>query len=350
MTDAQRRRITLLEVARHAGVDPSVVSRVLSNDPRLVIRQDTRERVLRSVRDLDYRPNMSARSLRTSTAQSYGLLIPNFSNPVYASIVAGAEQEAKKRGCLLFTGSTGGRQDELDAFSRLSAARIDGLLLAGATAPAVHIPDVDVPWLFVNRCPEDSSRFVLLDDEGGARMAVEYLAELGHARIGHVAGPENVDTARRRLAGYRGAMGALGLSGSPERIARRDFTPQGGYAALESLVSRRVDVTAVLVSSVASAIGVLRAAHVLKIRIPQDLSVITIHDSPIAEYLSPSLSTVRMPLEELGRCGIELLATQPPDAVIREVVAAPMVLVARESTAPPRRSSTSTLDGAYGLR
>ena len=129
----RHRRATLLDVAKRAGVDRSVVSRLLTGDPRLSVRDDTRERVLAAVRALDYRPNVAARALRTTQSGALGLLIPDYANPVYAEVIAGAESEATNRGYLLLTGSSGGPGPGASAYEQFVAAgRVDGLMLAGA--------------------------------------------------------------------------------------------------------------------------------------------------------------------------------------------------------------------------
>jgi LacI family transcriptional regulator len=318
--------VTLADVAAHAGVDASVVSRVLSRDPRLNIRDATRDRVLRSVQVLDYRPNELARGLRTSRAKAFGLLIPDFANPVYSSIIAGAEAAATELGYLLVTASLAGQT------AVLGEGRVDGLLLAGPE----HGLRPDVPVILVNRRTAGARRYVILDDERAARLAVEHLAHLGHRRIAHVAGPEDADTAQRRLTGYLRAMTDAGLAVDDDLVVHADYTDTGGATAMRALVTRGRPPTAVFVANVASAIGALHEARTAGLRLPGDLSVVAVHDLPLAGYLSPPLTTVRMPLGELGRQAITLLASVPPDEHVQVVVEGPMELVVRGSTAPPR--------------
>lgn len=318
--------MTLADVAAHAGVDASVVSRVLSRDPRLNIRETTRDRVLRSVKVLDYRPNELARGLRTARSKAFGLLIPDFANPVYASIIAGAEAAATELGYLLVTGSLAVQT------AVLGEGRVDGLLLAGPE----HGLRPDVPVILVNRRTPGARRYVILDDERAARLAVEHLAQLGHRRIAHVAGPEAADTAQRRLTGYLKAMTDAGLAVDDDLVVHTDYTDAGGAAAMRELVGRGRAPTAVFVANVASAIGALHEARSAGLRLPDDLSVVAVHDLPLAGYLSPPLTTVRMPLGELGRQAITLLASVPADEPVQVVVDGPMELVVRSSTAPPR--------------
>lgn len=331
---------TIGDVAARAKVDPSVVSRVLNADPKLAIRPETRQRVLDAVEELAYRPNAAARSLRTARAGTYGLVIPDFANPVYAEIIKGAEQAALDLGCLLLTGSSARPGLPAGAYvDLLGQGRIDGLLLGGdhaTTAMLDELTERGVPWLLVNRRARSHARYVVFDDERAVGLAVQHLLELGHERIGHIAGPPTADTARRRRNGYRAALKRAGLGQDEQLVARGDYAPGGGARAMSELLALDDPPTAVFVGNVASAIGALDAARAQGVRVPQDVSVVAIHDLELAAYLSPALTTVRMPLAELGRRAVELLATKEASAEVKEVVAEPMELVVRASTA--RRS------------
>lgn len=333
-----QRKATIADVAAHARVDRSVVSRVLSQDPQLNIRDETRERVLGAVAALNYRPNAIARSLRTLRASAYGLIIPDFANPIYAAIIKGAEMAAASRGCLLLTGSlTDGGFGIERYIDLLTQGRVDGLLVAGAetmSAEMTLLNSLNLPWLLLNRRFAQSHRYVILDDERAGWIAVEHLVALGHRRIAHLAGPSYADTGQRRRAGYIAAMAAAGLQWDKAWIAEADYTPTGGAAAMRSLLGLRTRPTAVFVANVASAIGAMSEARRVGLQIPDDLSLVAVHDLSLAEYLAPPLTTIRMPLEDLGRRGVELLATAAATDPIQEVVGEPMQLIVRGSTAP----------------
>ncbi|MEV4074070.1 LacI family DNA-binding transcriptional regulator [Nonomuraea fuscirosea] len=332
-----RTRVTLADVAAIARVDRAVVSRVVNKDPTLNIRPETRERVLAAIEELGYRPNVAARSLRTSRAHMFGLFIPDFANPVYAEIIKGAEAEAAAQGYVIVTGSaTGAGLGEY--MDRIGQGRIDGLLLAGAGDDSSLIAQLDqsaIPWLMLNNRSGSVERYVILDDRRAAALAVEHLVLLGHRRIAHLAGPSRSDTAARRSAGYSAAMGDAGLPEGP--IVAADYTPAGGAAAMARLLADPEPPTAVFVANAASAIGAMQAVRTAGLEIPRDVSIVAVHDFELAGYLHPALTTVRMPLAELGRRGVTLLGSMKPDDTIAEVLAGPIELIQRGSTAPPRR-------------
>jgi LacI family transcriptional regulator, galactose operon repressor len=328
------RRVRLADVARLVGVDPSVVSRVANDDPRLLVRPETRERILAAIDELGYRPNVVARNLRRSASDMYGLIIPNFSNPIYAQIIAGAEAGALHMGKYLLASSSVDFNSD-GYLAAIGNGRVDGLLIAGTVATTAQRLDASrVPWLFLNRSSPGRPRHVVLDDERATAMAVEHLVGLGHERIAHLAGPPTADTAQRRKSGYLRAMQGAGLRAREGDVVASDYTDRGGAEAMRRLVSGG-SVTAVVVANVASAIGALWAANELGIRVPEELSVVTVHDLPLATYLIPPLTTVRMPLLELGARGVEILSKERAGARVEEVVRAPMELVERGSAGPP---------------
>jgi LacI family transcriptional regulator len=329
----------MADVARHAGVSPAVVSRLVNRDDGLSVRAETRARVLAAIEELGYRPNATARSLRRAKVDAFGLIIPSFDNPVYAEIIKGAEAAAIEMGCVLLTGSTAGSGLLPTEYAdQLSSGRVDGLLLADAEAGASLTGGqrpIKVPYLMVNRRLPGSDRWIVLDDEQAAGMAVAHLASLGHTKIGHIAGPPSADTAARRAAGYQAAMRAAGLSAPAELMMRAEYTPAGGAEAMGRLLDLDPAPTAVFVANVAAAAGALHAAAMRGVAVPAQVSVITVHDLSLAAYLTPALSTVRMPLAGLGAYALRLLAELPADVPIRETFASQMELVIRGSTAPP---------------
>ena len=322
-------RTTLADVAQAAGVDVSLVSRVLRGED-VKVRADTRERIMEMARALDYRPNAIARSLKSSKAGAFGLVIPTFNNPVYAQIITGAEMAAARLGSVMLT-TSGQGWDQTNWLESLDGGRVDGLLIAGGSG--LDYARLRVPHLMVNRAVPGIDRYVVLDDEKASRMAVDHLADLGHVRIGFIGGPAGADTAVRRWRGFEQACRDRGL-GLPADPISGEYTVAGGRGAMQSLIDAGQSFTAVVVANLPSAVGALQALDELRVRVPEDVSIVAIHDADLAGLVRPALTTVQMPLTRLGARAIELLSTTSPTDTINEVVDSPMRIVVRDSTGP----------------
>lgn len=333
------RKPTLADVAARASVDRSVVSRVLTGDSRLNIRDSTRARVLRAVADLKYRPNAIARSLRQGRTGILGMLIPDFGNPVYPAIIKGAESAAGELGVALLTASGCDEGFGARRYAEIiTQGRVDGLVLAGMSETdeiASSLTRVGVPWLMMNRRPKSTRRCVLFDDVGAALLAVHHLLAQGHSRIAHLAGPSWGSCAAPRRAGYEQALRAAGVDVSEDLIISADHTEEAGAVAMDRLLAADKPPTAVFAANVMQAIGALHSARRTGVRVPHELSIVAIHDLRPAAFVDPPLTTVRMPLGQLGRRAVQLLEQSTPDEDIEEVVTGPMELVMRSSTAPP---------------
>lgn len=328
------RRSTIADVAAAAGVDRALVSRILNDDPRVRARPETRQRVLDAATELNYRPHQAARNLRTAKANAIGLVIPTFDNPIWAVVLDGIQEEADRRGLALIVGSTKAGGHRLEKFLEFGATgALDGILVA--TAGDEDLPlSSPVPWLLLNRRTPTSRRHVLLDDEAAAHLATGHLLDLGHRRIALVGGPEYVDSAIRRKQGYLRAMAECDVPAGP--MVDAEYIHAGGRLAGFTVLAQHPETTAVVVANVASASGALIGIREAGYTVPDQVSVIAIHDHPLVEAFSPPLTTVSLPLHELGRRALELLVDTPADVDVDEVVPGGLTLVTRASTAPPR--------------
>jgi DNA-binding LacI/PurR family transcriptional regulator len=334
----RRRTVRLEDVADRAGVDVSTVSRALKPNSDRPVRAETRERVLQIAEELGYRPNAIARSLKLETTGTLGLLVPTLRNPVLADLIHGAFREAWEHDRVLLVAEDS-QAEAGDAYERLvRSGRIDGLLIAstrvGHSEHAAFLDD-GLPCVFVNRRRPGSDRNVSMGDDEAGRIAARHLLESGHTEIGHVAGPADLDTARRRTEGFIEVLAEAGIE--PARVGG-DFAVAGGaLGAGELLKDFRPRPTAIFVSNVQQAIGAVSAIRSLGLRIPEDVALVTCDDDPLLEYLEVPVTSIRMPLAELGAAAVGSLLEQidgrPPRDVVIEV---PPRLVVRASSGAPR--------------
>ena len=303
------RPVRLADVARHAGVAKSIASRVL-NDARVTVRPETRERVLGAARELGYRPNTAARALNRARTRSVGMLIPSLSNVVYSRIVRGAVEQASGVEFSILIAEDAEREEE--SIRRLVRSHlIDGVIIASVRPRHPLVPfllEAEIPHVFALRALSGSGRNVILDDEHASRAAFDHLHELGHVRIGHVAGPRDLDSARRRAAGFR--KRAKDFGAPPPVVSHADFSERGGAQATRALLTRNPELTAIFTQSLPQAVGAEFAATELDYAIPQRLSLICYDDMPLADYLHPPLTTIRVPLEALGSAAFDALLAQ----------------------------------------
>jgi DNA-binding LacI/PurR family transcriptional regulator len=330
-----QRRSRLEEVARRAGVSKSIASRVLNGDPTVSARPETRQRIRAAARELAYRPHPVARALASSETGALALLVPAFSNLVYTDVIRGAYRRARERGYILLSAEDFDAQQADEAFTELvEAGRIDGLLIA-STRPAKRLLSALerhwVPHVFVNRCVPGAMANVILDVGRASELALSYLADLGHRELGMVAGPATIEAARRREQAFLAAAEARRLP--PVRVRRAPFSEADGASAARQLLRRHPQLTALYVSSFVHAAGVLSAVADCGRSVPDDLSVLSHEDVPLAAFLRPPLTTIAMPMEELGAKAVDALLAQvaggPPE--IHKLDTAPQV-VERAST------------------
>lgn len=331
-------RVRLVDVARLAGVSKSIASKVLNDYEQLSVREETRDRVRRVARELGYRPHAGARALAGSTTGALALLVPALTNPVYVSIVRGAFERARERGYVLLVAEDFDEQQADETFVDLvESGRTDGLLVASARPSHRLIQSFDrhrVPHVFVNRAVEDRVGNVTMDVALASQVVVEHFVELGHRRVAHIGGPQGNAPGEARARAFRTAAKAAGLQRAT--VHRAPYSEEGGAGALDALLRRHRDVTAVSASSFSQAIGALHAARVRGLDVPAQLSVVGYDDLPMAGYLAPPLTTVAMPLFGLGAAAVDVLVERIAGADPRDVVIPTTpVLVLRASTAPP---------------
>lgn len=333
----RRRRATIHDVARYAGVSPATVSRVLNHSSHPVSEQG-RRCVLAAARKLAYIPNLLARSLLTQETAAIGVLIPDVSNPYYAEVLRGIEDAVVPAGRTVILCNTDRQPEKQRLYLRaLMERRVDGIIVAGGTFGRADtaITGRHLPVVIIGR---HRARLpsVRIDNVAAAVMATAHLLGLGHRRIACLAGPSVSLTAADRVEGYRRALQAAGVAPTPDLVIEAGFTPAGALAAVRRLLALDPPPTAIVASNDQVAIGAIRALHEAGVWVPEDVSVMGFDDTPLASYTMPSLTTVAVPTHGLGRTAVELLDSLMRGKAASSVVL-PCTLRVRESTSMCRR-------------
>lgn len=326
---------TIKDVAERAGVHAATASRALNPATRGMVNARTASRVAEAARALGYAPNSAARSLRTRTSSVAGVLIPDLRNPVFPPIVRGIEDGLRDAGYMALVGNTDGDPDrERELVSAMRGRQIDGFILA--TSRRSDELASSVPTVLVNRRTDNGGiPSVTADNAAGIHLLVRHLADLGHTRIGHVAGPRDLSTGWERYRAYLDATTSLGLEAATEAVEFADaFTETAGHAATLRLLAAHPSLTAVLAGNDLIALGCYSALDELGRAVPGDVSVTGFNDMPFVDRQRPSLTTVRIPHYDIGREAARLLLERiaSPTAPAKRVVL-PVELVRRDSTA-----------------
>jgi LacI family transcriptional regulator len=335
---------SITEVARRAGVSIATASRVVS-EADYPVSAGTRERVLDAARALDYVPNALARGLLKSQLPVVGVIVHDITDPYFAEIVRGAEDAAESGGYLVITCSSerdGAR--EASYVRLLRSMRAAGVIFAGSGLddPA----SLDELPRHVAALRESGAAVIHLsphalgapevgvDNAGGIASMVAALVGMGHTRIAFFAGPASLYVARERLTGYRRGLADAGVVADERLVLSTGFAAADGARAVDQLLSSGVDFTAILCANDLLALGALQRLHERDIPVPDEVSVAGFDDIPVAQMTAPSLSTVRLPLRDMGRRGFEAAIRMLAGEIIEpEQVATEVVL--RDSTAAP---------------
>ncbi len=333
-----RRGPTIIDVAAAAGVSTATVSRALNGG---VVSQRARERVLRAVKNLGYRPNTLARGLVTGRTGVVGVLIPDIAGPLYATMARGIEDvlHANGRSFMLMTGNRN-ETDEGAAIELMLERQVDAFILIGSGLqhePLEQLLRGGPPVILMEReGTAENFATIRLANADGARLATEYLIERGHQRIAHVAGIRRAGM--RRLQGYHAALDAAGLDAGP--ILQGDFTEESGLAAAEALL-REAAVTAVFCANDRMALGLYHGLRARRVRVPDDISVIGFDDLPWGAYLDPPLTTVRQSAREMGRLAARFALAGLRGERVPVGAVVPAELVIRDSVRDRRDTTTS---------
>jgi DNA-binding LacI/PurR family transcriptional regulator len=330
---------SMRDVAALAGVSPRTVSNVVSG--YVHVRAETRARVQQAIDELNYKPNLSARSLRLGRTGLIALAVPEIAAPYFAELADLIQREAAARGFILLVDQTGAsRERELQVLAGYGSHVIDGLVLSpmALTLEDLEASRLDIPTVLLGeRIAEGGLIHVAIDNVTAAREATEHLIAGGRRRIAAVGGALNPGPATRRMQGYEEALAAAGLDADPD--LRVDTGPWGrtaGYRAVDALLGRGVEVDAMFCFNDVVAQGAIRALADHGLRVPQDVAVVGWDDIEESSYATPSLTSVAPDKQAIARTTIRRLLAAVSGALPEErEVTCGYRLVVRESSAAP---------------
>lgn len=304
------RRVTSRDVADRAGVSRTTVSFVLNDVPGANISQETRERVLQAAQELGYVPDAAARSLASRRTHTLGLVLVRNQSHIAADaflpqVIHGLTESTRQAGFHLLLEPVEDISHP-DAYIHLVRAKhIDGIVLSGPRFDDKQLTTLvkeGFPVVLLGQLPAKSACFVDVDNRSAARVAVEHLIQVGHQRIACITNASLEYTGSAdRLAGYRDALQAAGLAYEERLVRLGDFVPESGYQAAHSLLQRMPPPAALFVASDVVAFGAMAAIRERGLSIPDDVALVGFDDVPLARYVDPPLTTVRLPAAELGR-------------------------------------------------
>ncbi len=319
---------TILDVAQRAGVSTATVSHVI-NQTRFV-SVETIEKVQRAMEDLGYRPNVLARSLRSGHSHTIGLVLPDSSNLFFAEVSRVVEETVFEHGYSVIICNTNGvSARERSYLEILAAKQVDGVILISVGGSGQNVRDLVDPHtpVVVTDREFDSglADTVLLDNNLGGRLAAHYLVSLGHRRIAVISGPDAVNSSAKRVEGFRQALHESGIELPHEYIVRGDYRFSSGEQGFNQLYRQPQVPTAVFACNDMMAIGAIKAAHNLGIKVPEQMSVIGFDDIPLAGAILPALTTIAQSHTEMASIAARLLLQRLGVAGIGELPGDPMV-------------------------
>ncbi|MBQ0971382.1 LacI family DNA-binding transcriptional regulator [Streptomyces griseoincarnatus] len=333
------RRPTIKTVAARAGVGRTTVSRVVNGSD--LVSADARARVLAAIKELNYVPNSVARGLVTNRTNAVALVIPESesrlgSEPFFAALIRGVSGALAESGTQLQLMLVRDQAERDQLTESVATRRVDGVLLVSVHAedrlPGI-LEEMGLPTVLAGRRDAgEQLSYVDSDNAGGAAEAVRHLLGRGRRRIATITGPQDMDVGRARLAGWHAAHEEAGVRADESLIEPGDFSEDSGGRAMRLLLERTPDLDAVFAASDLMAVGALAELRRQKRRVPDRVAVVGFEDSVLARHTNPPLTTVRQPVEELGRTMARILTDITLNDGPRQQITLPTELVVRESS------------------
>ncbi len=313
---------TMKDVARLAGVSTSTVSHVINKDR--FVSEAIREKVEAAVVSLNYAPSALARSLKLNQTHTIGMLITASSNPFYSELVRGVERSCFERGYSLVLCNTDGDEQRMNRnLETLLQKRVDGLLLL---CTETHQPSAEIirrypsiPTVMMDWAPFDGEGDLIQDNSlHGGDIATQYLIDKGYTRIACISGPLDKTPSRMRMEGYRHAMARAGIAIQPGYEIIGNFEFSGGFSAMNALLALEHPPQAVFTGNDAMAVGAYHALFQAGLSVPKDMAIVGYDDIELARYMTPPLTTVHQPKDELGELAIDVLIHRMRDPALQQ--------------------------------
>ena len=336
--------VTITDVANRVGVSVATVSRFLSG---LNVREEVK--IKAAIHDLNYRPNLAARNLKSGRTGTIAIAIPDISNPFFAALARGAESASGDEYLVLLVNTSEDKKREESVLSQLFG-RVDGVILAPiqeANEGPSFFRQYGLPIVFVDRVTNDGKHFdaILADNQGGSAMAINHLIEHGHTKIGMISGPTNTTPGKLRAEGYKIALKKAGIETIPEYFVESDFTELGGYKSALELLDLESPPTAIFSGNNLMTVGALKALKKREISIPGEMSLVGFDDFLAADLIDPPLTVINRDAylqgEQAMKVMLERLRVGNQNSAKHSMVA--IELIERGSCAAPRKSSTLSL-------
>lgn len=326
---------TIREVAKRAGVSVATVSRVLNK--KGYVSQETKERVLLAIEDLKYKPNDVARSLFKGKSKLIALLVPDIMNPFFPELARSVEDVCSAHGyTFVLCNTDNSMEKELSYITALQQKSVDGLIVVSSTLTKEHTEEIKVPIVSLDRTFSANVTTVKSNNRQGAKLAAEYLKSIGCKRIAHVTGPESASNTRERLKGFMDVV-------RNDHWFISDYIVSGNYnmsvakEAITDLLLKHPEIDGLFAGNDVMAVGALKAAEQLNIRVPDDLSIIGFDGITLGETTTPTLTTVAQPIYKMGSRAAELLIEQINDpSILKKTEELPVKLIVRQSTRKKR--------------
>ena len=333
-------RVTIRDVAREASVSVTTVSRALNSKSE--ISHDKRRRVIETASRLGYAPSSVARALVSGRTKTIGVVVTDNASPVYADALGGIQDVATHAGFGILLCNSADRQDEaLRCLEMLRSKHVDGVILAPVQTDQRDVTSLEQwrsPYVFLLRHFPELSHvdYVITDNVKGGLLVTNHLLDLGHRRIGHIGGPSHTSTGQGRLAGYQQALAARSVPLAADLVLHAPYTIAGGFGTALSLLDRPNRPSAIFAATDLQAIGVMRAARQLGLRIPDDLALAGGDDIELAEFLEVPLTTFHQPTRQIGAQAAEVLTAKLSGSLqgVQQHTFAPTLVVRKSSGSP----------------